>query len=487
MLHSKQEMAIKQIKHRAKSNFRNIAIGEILGLLEERDKTKDWILEEIKRKRVMLKVAPTANSYEILIATPKKFVNHIYHLLKDDNLTVGDVKTLSKTFHWFFTDLVSSADPKMNIKAQARKIRTFNEITKNTETFKHRDPKSTIIHWTGDGMAIGFSDSPEKPLRLAIELHKAIAKYNKYSAKKNKIYVRIGMNTGNIFFIEDIEERRAFWGDGIVMARRVMDLCGQNQIFASENIANGLRRLSHQNQSIIHPIGEYEIKHDEEVSLYNIYGKGFGNKKIPKKGRVHKLTPYDTVESNTADFKFNEVEIILDVKNIKTMMTHHTWIWKVQNLRKYKDLPLSEIYYPISGDAPRKFSDLNLKVRDNQGNKLKINNIITDKPTDKEFNVNLKKPIKYKQKQTLILEYDWEEIEKKFEYLLSTECEKLKYKLTLPKGMELKNRILKVNPGTNAKIKAEPPAVIRYLKDKTKVSWQSEKKLKEYSKFVFEW
>lgn len=486
MTDSKQGLAIKQIKKKSTNSLENI-IGEILGLLEEREKSKEWILEELKRKKVKLKVAPTANTYQILCVTPKKVVNHIYSLLKGDDLAVADVKTLSKTFHWFFTDIISSADPKMNIKAQARKIRTFNEITKNTKTFKNRDPKSTIIHWTGDGMALGFSDSPEKPLQLAIELHRSLAKHNENSAKKNRIYIRIGMNTGDIFFIEDVEGHQAFWGDGIVMARRVMDLCGQNQIFASENIANGLRKLSHQNQSIIHPIGEYEIKHDEDISLYNIYGKDFGNKKTPKFGRVKRLRPYEMVESNSADFRFNEVEIILDVKNPKTMMTHHTWIWKVQNLRKDKDLPLSEIYYPISGDIPKEFSELNLKIRDNYGNRLKISNIITNKPTEKEFNVNLKKPIKYKQKQTLFLEYDWEETVRKYEYLLSTECEKLKYKLTLPKEMDLKNRILKVNPGTNAKIKAEPSAIIRYSKDKTNVIWQSEKKLKEYSKFVFEW
>ena len=53
------------------------------------------------------------------------------------------------------------------------------------------------------------------------------------------------------------------WGDGIVMARRVMDLCGQNQIFASSGIADNIRKLSHQYKSIMHPIGKYKIKHDE--------------------------------------------------------------------------------------------------------------------------------------------------------------------------------------------------------------------------------
>src|SRR3989304_2593097 len=121
----------------------------------------------------------------------KNFVKEIYHLLRDDDLAISEVQTLSKTYHWLFTDMISSADPRMTIKAQARKIRTLNEITKKTETFKQRDPKSTIIHWTGDGMAIGFSENPKKPIRLGKELNKAITKHNKSSPEKNKIFIRI--------------------------------------------------------------------------------------------------------------------------------------------------------------------------------------------------------------------------------------------------------------------------------------------------------
>ena len=462
-------------------------LGETLGLLEEKEKNKDWVIEELKRRRVKLRVAPTENSYEILKASPKKFVKEIYHLLRDDDLAISEVQTLSKTYHWLFTDMISSADPRMTIKAQARKIRTLNEITKKTETFKQRDPKSTIIHWTGDGMAIGFSDSPEKPLRLAIELHKAITKHNKSSPEKNKIFIRIGMNTGDIFFIEDVEGKPAFWGEGIILARRVMDLCGQNQILASDNIANGLRKLSNQNRSIIHPIEKYTIKHGEEVSIYNIYGRDFGNKKTPQQGRIQKLKPSDIVDSNTTRFKFNEVEMILDVKNPKTLMTHHTLIWKVENIRKDKDNPLMEIFYPIGGDTSKSMSDLNVRIRDDEGNRLKISSIIRDNPTLKEFYVKLKKPIRFNKKQTLTLEYDWEEPERKFEYLISTECDKLKYKLMIPKGMELKNRIYKFNPATKEKINVTPAPDIESRNHKMVVTWNSEKKLKEHDAFEFNW
>ena len=475
-------------KKRSNKNFKNDILGETLGLLEEKEKNKDWIIEELKRRRVKLKVAPTENSYEILKASPKTFVKQIYHLLKEDNLAVSEVQTLSKTYHWLFTDMISSADPKMTVKVQARKIRTLNEITKNTETFKQRDPKSTIIHWTGDGMAIGFSDSPEKPLRLAIELHKAITKHNKSAPEKNKIFIRIGMNTGDIFFIEDVEGKPAFWGEGIILARRVMDMGEKNHIFATDKIANGLSKLSLQNKSIIHPIGEYPIKHGEEISIYNIYGKDFGNKKPPQQDRIQKLKPSDVINRNTISYKFNEVEIILNVKNPETKMTHHTFNWKVQNIKKDKEYPVGALTYLIGGDIPKNMADLNLRMSDDKGNRLKMGRIIMNNPTLKIFRVKLKKPIRFNKKQTVTLEYDWEETDRTFQFTMPTECDKFKYKLIIPEEMELKNAIFKINPHTYEKTDdIVPQSDIEYKNNKAIVIWDSGKIVKENDAYEFKW
>ena len=49
-------------------------------------------------------------------------------------------------------------------------------------------PESTLILPTGDGMAIGFNDSPEKPLLLSIELHNNLQKYNSNKREKDCFY-----------------------------------------------------------------------------------------------------------------------------------------------------------------------------------------------------------------------------------------------------------------------------------------------------------
>ena len=199
-------------------------------------------------------------------------------------------------------------------------------MNKKTETFKKENLEYLVMLPTGDGMAIGFEDSPEKPLNLAIEIHKKLVKFNPTQKERDRLYIRIGMDTGPVYFMRGIKGE-IFWGPGLIIAKRVMDLCGPNQIFASERIAKDLKGLSEENKAIMHPIGEYEIKHGR-MGIYNIYGKDFGNKINPKKGKV-----VTKVEENfkQPDFDFRNVEIHLQVLDIESMMTRHAWIWEVKN------------------------------------------------------------------------------------------------------------------------------------------------------------
>ena len=85
-----------------------------------------------------------------------------------------------RTLHWFITDIVSSADPLYSTKEQVDKILILNKLIGKTKTFLGRDQKSDPVMMTCDGIIIGFSDSSEKPLRLAIELNKLIFKFSLY-------------------------------------------------------------------------------------------------------------------------------------------------------------------------------------------------------------------------------------------------------------------------------------------------------------------
>jgi hypothetical protein len=232
----------------------------------------------------------------------------------------------------------------------------------------------------------------------------------------------------------------------------------------------------------MHPIGDYAIKHGEQLKLYNIYGEGFGNKNAARKNKLQKSTLERDIK-NVNNFSFNKIEVIIEVQDIATMMTHHTWIWNVMNISKE---PKSQIFYYLDGDVPRDFADMNVTVKDENGNKLDILSVNVNKPYHKEFIVQMNRPIKPKQKKILKLEYDWEEPERNYFYKFASNCKEFNYKCTIPKGMELKTRIIKVDTETGYKILATPPPSIKYMDNFTTVEWHKEN-LKAYDAYQFDW
>jgi len=461
-------------------------MAEILALMEESQKTKNWLFQQIKQKKLKISAKRSMNSFQILNLCPEQFLSDLLNSLKSKDIDdIGDIKSITKTFHWFFTDIVAGSNPTIPSIEQAKKIVVLNELIKRTETFKRRDPETTVILPTGDGMAIGFADSPEYPLRLSIQLHKSINQYNKTQRGKEKVLLRIGIDIGPVYVIRDLNDQNNVWGPGIILTRRVMDLAGDMNIFASKRIAEDVRALSPEYKEILHPIGDYSIKHGEQLQIYNIYGEGFGNKIAPKKSKLvkQKETFEETLRSKTA-FLFNTIDIKLDVQNPKTMLTHHEWIW---NLINVSDEPRDQIFYYLDGDAPKDFPDMNVRVTDEEENELDIIALSENKPTHKEFNVQMKKPIKPRQRNRYLkLQYDWEEPERNFFYKLPTDCKKFSYQFTIPRGVDIKNRILKVDTELGYKWIADPPPIIKYSKEGTKITWEGNN-LKAFDAYKFEW
>lgn len=466
------------------SEFEKISnIAEIMGLLDETNRGKDWLLEILKKHHLKSLINSTMNIFEILKACPEDFITHLSRVLKGEDIEgFEDIKTLTKTYHWFFTDIVAGSNPTIPTKHQVKKIFVLNELISRTEIFAKKDPKSTVILPTGDGMAIGFSDSPEKPLRLAIDLHKSLNRYNESRRGKEKLLIRVGIDMGPVYVIKDLNDKDNVWGPGIILTRRVMDIGGDMHILASARIAEDIRKLSPEYKMIMHPIGDYAIKHGEQLPLYNIYGENFGNKIAPRKDKVPKQTLQRSIKT-VNNFAFDTIEIALEVTDPKTMMTHHTWVWAVRNISKE---PKEQIFYYLDGDVPRDFADMHVTAHDEKGNMLNILSVTSNKPYHKEFNVQLKNPIQPKQKKILKLEYDWEEPERNFFYRSSSDCKQFNYVFTIPKGIELKSRVLQVDTETGLRIHASPPPQVKYLDDKTSITW-GKSNLKAYEAYQFQW
>ena len=477
----------KQDSSIAKQLARITKEAEILSLMEESSKTKEWIKRQIKKKSLKIPVKLSMNSFQILNSCPDDFLSFLIDALKGKDIgDIGDINAFTKTFFWFFTDIVAGSNPTVPTKEQARKVVVLNELIERTDTFQQRDPNSTVILPTGDGMAIGFSDSPEYPLRLSIQLHKILTEYNKSKKRKDdKVLLRIGIDIGPVYIIKDLNGQDNVWGPGIILTRRVMDLAGDQNIFCSSRFAEDVRVLSPEYKEIMHPIGDYSIKHGEQLNIFNIYGEGFGEKTTPKKKKITQKTETfeETLKSKTA-FLFNSIDIRLDVLDPKNMLTHHVWTWNLVNV---SDAPRDEIFYYLDGDSPKDFADMNVKVYDEEGLEAEILSLSENKPTHKEFSVRLKKPIKPKQRKRFVtIEYDWEEPERTFFYKVPTDCKSFTYKFSIPSGVEIKNRALKVDAELGYKWNADPPATLKFLKDATTVSWEG-KNLKAFDAYKFDW
>jgi len=453
-------------------------IGKILGLLNEANKGKDWILSELKKRRVRISVKYSMNVFEILKKCPDDFIFYLFRMLINQDFDhFIEIPILTKTFHWFYTDIVGSSNPNLLTKEQAQMVGVLNTLIGKTETFTNMNQSSDVVSITGDGMVIGLSDAPEKPLRLAIELHRLLSKYNQFRPLKNKLRIRIGVETGPVYVIKDLMGKDNFWGPGIIMTRRIMDLARPMQILTSFGIANNVRKLSPEFKNLIHDIGTYKIKHGEKIRLYNIYGEGFGNKLAPTN-----LIAKQKDEDIAFKFSCPKVELEITVTDPKTMMCHHKLMWALVNISEVES---DQVSYFLDGDVPRDFSELNVTAKSADNKKLKISSVDVNKPQHKEFVVKLAKPIKPNQKGVLKIEFDWEEPDKQYLYNLATDCKKFKYFLTVPRNLDIKPRVLKVDPFTKYKTYASPPDV-KYLKGRTEVRWEA-LNLKAHEGYRVEW
>ncbi len=392
-------------------------LTEILELMEETHKDKNWILERIRANHLKIpELKPTMGAVSILKVCPQNFISHLLGLLKFSEIDVFEgPPPLTTTYHWFFTDIVASSDPTITTNEQARKIIVLNKLIERTEVFRQRDPDSTLILPTGDGMAIGFSDSPEKPLILALELHKDLNRYNTQKSKeKDRLYLRIGLDSGPVYIITDLNGKENVWGPGIIMARRVMDLARDMNIIASSKIANDIR----------------------------------------------------------------------DVTDPSNMMTHHHMNWNLVNI---SDQPVDRIFYYLDGDVPRNFPDMKVVVKDEEGQDLEMISLNVNKPYHKEFYIRLRKPLKPKQKGRWVnLEYDWEEPDRHYFYRCASNCKKFSYSLTVPKSLQINQKVVYVDVESGEKRYAKIPATVKYLENKTQINWEGTN-LAAHDAYRFDW
>src|SRR5436309_1228940 len=186
--------------------------------------------------------------------------------------------------HVLLIDVVGYS--KLLVNEQIELLQELNQIVRNTECFRAAETKSKLIRVsTGDGMALLFFHSPEEPVRCALEISRTLQEHP-------HIQLRMGVHSGPVSQVTDVNDKTNIAGSGINVAQRVMDCGDAGHILLSGHIAEDLIQYRHW-QPYLRDLGECEVKHGLRLHLLNLCKDNLGNPHLPdklKRGRRWKQT-----------------------------------------------------------------------------------------------------------------------------------------------------------------------------------------------------
>jgi TolB-like protein/tetratricopeptide (TPR) repeat protein/class 3 adenylate cyclase len=181
--------------------------------------------------------------------------------------------------HVLFIDIVGYS--KLMINEQSEQIQKLKEIVRSTEQFRAAEAEDKLLRLpTGDGGALVFRTSPEAPVLCAIEITKELQK-SPGSKEKPQLRLRMGIHSGPVNEVTDLNEQANIAGAGINIAQRVMDCGDAGHILLSKRVADDLEHYP-QWRSLLHDLGECEVKHGLRISIVNLYGDEAGNPELPE-------------------------------------------------------------------------------------------------------------------------------------------------------------------------------------------------------------
>src|SRR5216110_3152602 len=178
--------------------------------------------------------------------------------------------------HVLFIDIVGYS--KLRTTEQSAQIEKLRKIVRGTEQFRTAEAEGKLLRLpTGDGGALVFRNL-EAPVLCAVEIAKALRKHP-------DLRVRMGIHSGPVNEVTDLNEQANIAGAGINMAQRVMDCGDAGHILVSRRVADDLEHYS-QWRSLLHELGICEVKHGATLGVVNLYSDEFGNPETPKRFQI---------------------------------------------------------------------------------------------------------------------------------------------------------------------------------------------------------
>jgi len=196
--------------------------------------------------------------------------------------------------HVLFIDIVGYS--KLSINDQHAAVEELNRIVRASQQFQRAEAANRLIRIpTGDGMVLVFYTNPGAPAQFAVEISRSLKEHP-------RLQVRMGIHSGPVSGVVDVNERANLAGPGINMAKRVMDCGDAGHILLSKHVAEDLEEYEKW-RPFLHDLGTCEAKHGVRVSVVNLYDDQFGNATLPRK--------LETVRKRRARVRWAEVAVAL--------------------------------------------------------------------------------------------------------------------------------------------------------------------------------
>ncbi|PYI63906.1 MAG: hypothetical protein DMF07_08535 [Verrucomicrobia bacterium] len=178
--------------------------------------------------------------------------------------------------HLLLIDVVGYS--KLLVNEQIELLQELKQIVRSSESFRAAEARGQLIRVpTGDGMALVFFHNPEEPARCALEISRTLKDHA-------HIQLRMGVHSGPVSRVNDVNEKTNIAGSGINVAQRVLDCGDAGHILLSAHVAEDLAEYRHW-QPHLHDLGECEVKYGLRLHLFNLYKDGLGNPQVPEKLR----------------------------------------------------------------------------------------------------------------------------------------------------------------------------------------------------------
>jgi adenylate cyclase len=176
--------------------------------------------------------------------------------------------------HVLFIDIVGYS--QLLINQQSEQLDILRKIVRGTEQLRAAEAEGKLLRLpTGDGAALVFRTTPEAPVLCALEISKELRKHP-------ELRVRMGIHSGPVNAVTDLNEQSNISGAGINIAQRIMDCGDAGHILLSKHVAEDLEHYLRWKPHL-HDLGECEVKHGVRVSVVNLYTDDIGNPALPEK------------------------------------------------------------------------------------------------------------------------------------------------------------------------------------------------------------